>query len=477
MGEVGEGAGDFEDAVVGAGGEVHVVHGVLEVGAAFGVELTVGFHLSRGHGAVDVGAGAFGEALGLDGAGLLDAGADGGGGFALFGGGEGFVVDEGDFDMEIDAVEERAADALAVFLDEGRATAAFAFGIAIIAAGAGVHSGDKHEAGGEGHAADGAGDGDFAVFEGLAHDFEGAAAELGEFVEEEDAIVGHADFAGARVGTAAEESGVADGVVGGAEGAGGDEGGGFAEEAGGAVDFGGFDGFFFAHAGHEGDDAFGDHGFAGAGWADHEEVVAAGDGDFHGTLGVVLAFDIGEVEVVVAGGGEELGCAAGFGWDVEFAFEEEDGFLEVGGADDVDAADDAGFGGAAFGDDEAGAATGAGFEGDGEDAADGAEFAIEGEFADHGGGGEGVDGEAGAVGDEGDGDGEVEAGAFFFEVGGGEIDGGDAVVHHEAATGDGGGDAFAAFFDGGVGESDNDHARGAAAVVGFDFDFDGVDAD
>ena len=104
---------------MGAGGEVHVVHGVLEVGAAFGVELTVGFHLSGGHGAFDVGAGAFGEALGLDGAGLLDAGADGGGGFALFGGGEGFVVDEGDFDMEVDAVEEGGADVLSIWMRGG----------------------------------------------------------------------------------------------------------------------------------------------------------------------------------------------------------------------------------------------------------------------------------------------------------------------------------------------------------------------
>ncbi len=40
--------------------------------------------------------------------------------------------------MEVDAVEEGAADALAVFLDEVRAAAALAFGIAIVAAWAGV---------------------------------------------------------------------------------------------------------------------------------------------------------------------------------------------------------------------------------------------------------------------------------------------------------------------------------------------------
>lgn len=223
--------------------------------------------------------------------------------------------------MKIDAVEEGAADTLAVFLDEGRAAAAFAFGIAIVAAGAGVHGSDEHEAGWEGHAAGCARDGDFAVFKGLAHDFEGAAAELGEFVEEEDAVVGHADFARARVGATAEKAGVADGVVGGTEWAGGDEGGGFVEEASGAMDLGGFDGFLFAHGGHEGDDAFGDHRLASAGWADHEEVVAASDSDLHSALGIVLAFDIGKVEIVVAGGGKVFGGAAGFGWDLEFSFE------------------------------------------------------------------------------------------------------------------------------------------------------------
>jgi hypothetical protein len=39
-------------------------------------------------------------------------------------------------------------------------------------------------------------DGDVAFFERLAEGFEGVAAELGELVEEEDAVVGEAGFAG-----------------------------------------------------------------------------------------------------------------------------------------------------------------------------------------------------------------------------------------------------------------------------------------
>ena len=39
--EIGDGAGDLEDAVVGAGGEVHVVHGLLEQDGALAVDLAV----------------------------------------------------------------------------------------------------------------------------------------------------------------------------------------------------------------------------------------------------------------------------------------------------------------------------------------------------------------------------------------------------------------------------------------------------
>ncbi len=42
--EVGEGAGDFEDAIMGAGGEVHFLHRVFEVTGAFRVDLAAHPH-------------------------------------------------------------------------------------------------------------------------------------------------------------------------------------------------------------------------------------------------------------------------------------------------------------------------------------------------------------------------------------------------------------------------------------------------
>lgn len=68
-----------------SGGEVHVGHGMLEVGTAFGVELAMRLDESGAHGAVDVNAGAFGKAFGLKGTCLFDASAHGSGRFAEFG--------------------------------------------------------------------------------------------------------------------------------------------------------------------------------------------------------------------------------------------------------------------------------------------------------------------------------------------------------------------------------------------------------
>jgi hypothetical protein len=71
----------------------------------------------------------------LDLAGGEDAGTDFGG---TFGGGvaaELFVLDGGDFDVDVDAVEERAADFADVALDHGRSTHAVAGFVVEVAAG------------------------------------------------------------------------------------------------------------------------------------------------------------------------------------------------------------------------------------------------------------------------------------------------------------------------------------------------------
>ena len=49
--------------------------------------------------------------------------------------------------MDVDAVEQGAADAFLVAGDGGGSAATFADRVAVVAAGAGVHGGDEHEVG------------------------------------------------------------------------------------------------------------------------------------------------------------------------------------------------------------------------------------------------------------------------------------------------------------------------------------------
>lgn len=229
--------------------------------------------------------------------------------------------------MDVYAVEQRAGDAVAIGLDLfGRATA-FAFGVAIVAARARIHGGDDHALGGEGHGTGRAGDGDASVFERLAQYLQRAAFKLRQFVEEEDAVVGDADFAGGGIGAAAEQAGIGDGVMRRTKGARGDEGVFRVEqEAANAVDLGGLNGFIEGHRRDDGGDALGQHRFAGAGRADHEEVVAAGDGDFDGAFGTGLTLDFGEIDVVFLMLGEELGDVFAHRLEELLAGEEFEGF-------------------------------------------------------------------------------------------------------------------------------------------------------
>src|SRR5256885_15988712 len=112
-------------------------------------------------------------------AGALDAFANGGGWFFGPRAGHVAVFDGWDFNMEIDPIEERAGNSLAITMDLGGAAAAFAFQIAEVTARTWIHRGDEHELGRERDAAGGARHGDFAIFERLAHHFEGGAFELG----------------------------------------------------------------------------------------------------------------------------------------------------------------------------------------------------------------------------------------------------------------------------------------------------------
>ncbi len=298
--EVGDGSCDFADFVVCAGAEGELGHSLFEHLLAGFVELAECFDVFVGHGGVGHEA-SVAEAGGLAGAGGLDHVAKRRRvvpvGFAS----ELAEGDGGDLDVDVDTVQKWAGDFAHIPLDLDGGAFAAADVRAVIAAGAGVHGGDHNEVGGKPQRALGAGDGDGAFFEGLADHFEDVALELGEFVEEEDAVMGQAEFAGARVRAAADERRAGGGVVRGADGARGDEGLPFGQEADGGIDARGFEGFGQGQRREDGGHALGEHGFACAGRADHHDVVASGGGDGEGAFDAFLSFDIRKIDVV--GGG------------------------------------------------------------------------------------------------------------------------------------------------------------------------------
>lgn len=76
-GQVGDGAGQFEDAVMGTGGEAQGVEGLFQEVSRLPIQLAVGAYMGWGHGGVMKDAGSL-VAFRLDGVGRGDSFPDGG---------------------------------------------------------------------------------------------------------------------------------------------------------------------------------------------------------------------------------------------------------------------------------------------------------------------------------------------------------------------------------------------------------------
>lgn len=93
--------------------------------------------------------------------------------------------------------------------------------------------------------------------------------------------------------------------------------------------------------------------------------MRARGGDFESAFNGFLAFDVGEVEVVIGGLVEDVGEIDFGGCDFELAFEEGDGFAEVSDGQDLETLNDGGFGGVFGSDEEADFAVGTSLKRDG----------------------------------------------------------------------------------------------------------------
>ena len=104
-----DGAGDFEDAIVGAGGEALLLHGTLKEAFSVGAQLAIGADLARGH--LRIGVNFFAvllESLALPLAGYHNAGADLGRALDCRATAKLLVLNGWNFDVDVDAVEQGA---------------------------------------------------------------------------------------------------------------------------------------------------------------------------------------------------------------------------------------------------------------------------------------------------------------------------------------------------------------------------------
>ncbi len=199
------------------------------------------------------------------------------------------------------------------------------------------------------------------------------------------------------------------------------------EHAGHGVNLGGFERFFKRERGKDGGQPLGQHGFARAGRADHQNVVAAGGGHFEGALGGLLAAHIAEVDGEVLELAEDLFGRNAEGFALNHAdhrgVEQVDDVEQRGDGIDVDTFDNCRFSRVGSREDEIGNPFFAGQDSHRQHAGDGAHTAVEAELADQQEFAEVVVAQRAVGAQDADRDGKIEPRAFFFQVRGGEIDG------------------------------------------------------
>ena len=171
--------------MIGAGAQIHLLHGGAHEILASLIELTEHLHFGRSHVAIDPHMGFVegGKAARLNLAGRLHALADDRRSLAICGICQFLKGHPLHFQVNINAIHQRPADAFLVTLDHAHGAGTLLAVITVVATRAGVECGDQDKAGREGQRATGAADGDNAIFQRLAQRFQVAGAKFRQFVQ------------------------------------------------------------------------------------------------------------------------------------------------------------------------------------------------------------------------------------------------------------------------------------------------------
>src|SRR5262245_18397400 len=121
------------------------------------------------------------------------------------------------------------------------------------------------------------------------------------------------------------------------------------EQAGDAVDLGGLNRLIERERGDNSRDAFSQHRFARARWADHQHIMTTGDAYFDCALDMALAFDVAKIDVVALVRSEKLAQISARGQKRNFAAQKCERLPEILHAVDIDLVDHCGFGRVRFG--------------------------------------------------------------------------------------------------------------------------------
>src|SRR6266705_1687617 len=124
-----------------------------------------------------------------------------------------FVLHGGNFNVNINAIQQRSRDFRNVTLDHRWCAMAFTGGVAEVPARAGIHCRRQHEPRGKRHGYGGTRNGHSAVLKRLPHDLQNVSLKLWQFVQEQHAIVPQRDFARPRNRAATDQPCIANRMV------------------------------------------------------------------------------------------------------------------------------------------------------------------------------------------------------------------------------------------------------------------------
>lgn len=138
-------AGDLENAVIGAGGEIELTDGHFEEGLGVGLERAEFAHVLGTHGGIAMDLAQSLESFLLDVVGNNDTFPDFCGWLTGAQGRRLMIADGRHFNVDINSVEQGTGYLIAIIADLLRRTSAFALPVAVIATGAGIHGRDQHK--------------------------------------------------------------------------------------------------------------------------------------------------------------------------------------------------------------------------------------------------------------------------------------------------------------------------------------------